>query len=69
MSMTPMGLIEITGKDLSILIGRRAETLNSLQDFTSLICTSSSGIGPDDDRCAGVPFRREWHCADRQAPG
>ena len=33
----PMVLIEISGNDLSILIGRRAETLNSLQYVTSLI--------------------------------
>jgi len=32
-----MVLVEITGKDLSILIGRKAETLNSLQYVTSLI--------------------------------
>jgi spoIIIJ-associated protein len=33
----PMVLVEITGNDLSILIGRKAETLNSLQYVTSLI--------------------------------
>ena len=32
-----MVIVEITGKDLSILIGRRAETLNALQYITSLM--------------------------------
>lgn len=32
-----MVIIEITGNDLSILIGRRAETLNALQYITSLM--------------------------------
>lgn len=30
-------LVEVTGKDLSVLIGRKSETLNSLQYITSLI--------------------------------
>jgi len=38
-----MVLIEITGKDLSILIGRRAETLNSLQYITSLMLNQEMG--------------------------
>jgi len=33
----PMVQVEITGNDLSILIGRRSETLNALQYIASLI--------------------------------
>lgn len=38
-----MVLVDITGKDLSILIGRRAETLNSLQYITSLMLNQEMG--------------------------
>ena len=39
----PMLVIEIFGKDLSILIGRRSETLNALQYITSLILCEKLG--------------------------
>jgi spoIIIJ-associated protein len=35
--------VEILGKDLSILIGRRSETLNSLQYISSLIIAKEQG--------------------------
>ncbi len=38
-----MILVEITGEDLSILIGRRSETLNALQYITSLIVGKELG--------------------------
>ena len=53
-------LIEITGKDLSILIGRRAETLNSLQYVTSLILNQQIGHWtPLMIDVQGYRFRRE----------
>lgn len=55
-----MVLIEITGKDLSILIGRRAETLNSLQYITSLILNQQVGDWvPIMIDVQGYRFRRE----------
>ena len=55
-----MVLIEITGKDLSILIGRRAETLNSLQYITSLILNQEMGNWvPLMIDVQGYRFRRE----------
>ena len=55
-----MILIEITGKDLSILIGRRAETLNSLQYITSLILNQQMGKWmPLMIDVQGYRFRRE----------
>jgi len=38
-----MVLVEILGRDLSILIGRRSETLNSLQYISSLIVAKEQG--------------------------
>jgi len=38
-----MVLIDVSGKDLSILIGRKAETLNSLQYITSLVLNQKVG--------------------------
>ncbi len=38
-----MVLVEIQGRDLSILIGRRSETLNALQYITSLIIAKEYG--------------------------
>lgn len=56
----PMVLIEVTGKDLSILIGRRAETLNSLQYITSLILNQQIGHWvPLMIDVQGYRFRRE----------
>lgn len=39
----PMVLVEVQGDDLSILIGRRSETLNALQYITSLIVAKEAG--------------------------
>jgi len=36
-------LVDVEGKDLSILIGRRSETLNALQYITSLIVSKETG--------------------------
>ncbi len=56
----PMVLIEIAGKDLSILIGKRAETLNSLQYVTSLILNQQIGRWmPLMIDVQGYRFRRE----------
>jgi spoIIIJ-associated protein len=56
----PMVLVEVTGKDLSILIGRRAETLNSLQYVTSLILNQQLGKWmPLMIDVQGYRFRRE----------
>ena len=56
----PMVLIEVTGKDLSILIGRRAETLNSLQYITSLVLNQQMGKWmPLMIDVQGYRFRRE----------
>jgi spoIIIJ-associated protein len=55
-----MVLVEITGKDLSILIGRRAETLNSLQYITSLMLNQEMGNWmPLMIDVQGYRFRRE----------
>jgi len=55
-----MVLVEVTGKDLSILIGRRAETLNSLQYITSLILNQNVGSWiPLMIDVQGYRFRRE----------
>jgi len=56
----PMVLVEITGNDLSILIGRKAETLNSLQYITSLILNQQMGSWiPLMIDVQGYRFRRE----------
>jgi spoIIIJ-associated protein len=56
----PMVLVEVTGKDLSILIGRKAETLNSLQYVTSLILNQQLGKWmPLMIDVQGYRFRRE----------
>lgn len=56
----PMILIEVSGKDLSILIGKRAETLNSLQYVTSLILNKQIGHWmPLMIDVQGYRFRRE----------
>jgi spoIIIJ-associated protein len=39
----PMILVDVNGEDLSILIGRRSEVLNSLQYITSLIVSKELG--------------------------
>jgi len=55
-----MALIEVTGKDLSILIGRRAETLNALQYITSLMVNQEMGAWmPLMIDVQGYRFRRE----------
>lgn len=55
-----MVLIEVAGKDLSILIGRRAETLNSLQYVTSLMVNQEMGAWmPLMIDVQGYRFRRE----------
>ena len=56
----PMVLVEISGNDLSILIGRKAETLNSLQYITSLILNQQVGSWmPLMIDVQGYRFRRE----------
>jgi spoIIIJ-associated protein len=56
----PMVLVEVTGNDLSILIGRKAETLNSLQYITSLILNQQLGNWmPLLIDVQGYRFRRE----------
>ncbi len=53
-------LVEVTGKDLSILIGRRSETLNALQYITSLILSEKTGQWiPLMIDVQGYRFRRE----------
>jgi len=53
-------IVEVTGKDLSILIGRRAETLNSLQYVTSLMLNQALGKWtPLMIDVQGYRFRRE----------
>ena len=43
-------LVDIQGDDLSILIGRKSETLNALQYISSLIVSKELGeVGADDD--------------------
>ena len=55
-----MVLVEVTGKDLSILIGRHAETLNSLQYITSMILNQEMGDWiPLMIDVQGYRFRRE----------
>jgi spoIIIJ-associated protein len=55
-----MVLVEVTGKDLSILIGRRAETLNALQYITSLMLNQEMGNWvPLMVDVQGYRFRRE----------
>jgi len=55
-----MILVEVSGKDLSILIGRRAETLNSLQYITSLMLNQAMGNWmPLMIDVQGYRFRRE----------
>ncbi len=39
----PLVMVEVQGDDLSILIGRRSETLNALQYITSLIVAKEAG--------------------------
>ncbi len=39
----PVVMVEVQGEDLSILIGRRSETLNALQYITSLILSKEVG--------------------------
>ncbi len=56
----PIVLADISGKDLSILIGRKSETLNSLQYITSLIlCNEMGGWIPLVVDVQGYRFRRE----------
>jgi spoIIIJ-associated protein len=56
----PMILIEVTGNDLSILIGRRSETLNSLQYIASLIlCEKAGQWVPLNLDVQGYRLRRE----------
>lgn len=56
----PMVLVEVTGKDLSILIGRKAEIINSLQYVTSLILNQQLGKWmPILIDVQGYRFRRE----------
>lgn len=56
----PMVLVEVTGNDLSILIGRKAETLNSLQYVTSLVLNQQLGNWmPLLIDVQGYRFRRE----------
>jgi spoIIIJ-associated protein len=63
--------INITGDDLSILIGRRAETLNSLQYIASLIISKEAGKHlPLIVDVEGYRLRREQqlrHLAQRMA--
>jgi spoIIIJ-associated protein len=55
-----MVLVEVSGNDLSILIGRKAETLNSLQYVTSLILNQQmGGWTPLMIDVQGYRFRRE----------
>lgn len=56
----PMILVEINGKDLSVLIGRRSETLNALQYIASLIlCEKAEGWVPLTIDVQGYRSRRE----------
>lgn len=56
----PMVQVEINGKDLSILIGRRSETLNALQYITSLIlCQKAKSWVPLTIDVQGYRSRRE----------
>ncbi len=56
----PMILVEVTGNDLSILIGRRSETLNALQYIASLIlCEKAGQWVPLNLDVQGYRLRRE----------
>ncbi len=56
----PMVQVEITGNDLSILIGRRSETLNSLQYIASLmLCEKAKTWIPLTIDVQGYRSRRE----------
>ncbi|NMB61440.1 MAG: KH domain-containing protein [Chloroflexi bacterium] len=56
----PIILADISGKDLSILIGRKSETLNSLQYITSLIlCNRMGEWVPLMVDVQGYRYRRE----------
>ncbi|HEY60823.1 MAG TPA: hypothetical protein G4N92_09120 [Anaerolineae bacterium] len=56
----PMILVEITGRNLSILIGRRSETLNALQYITRLVlCQRLGNWMPISLDVQGYRFRRE----------
>jgi spoIIIJ-associated protein len=56
----PIILADISGKDLSILIGRKSETLNSLQYITSLIlCNQIGEWVPLMVDVQGYRYRRE----------
>jgi spoIIIJ-associated protein len=56
----PIILADISGKDLSILIGRKSETLNSLQYVTSLIlCNQIGEWVPLMVDVQGYRYRRE----------
>jgi spoIIIJ-associated protein len=56
----PMILVEIAGNDLSVLIGRRSETLNSLQYVASLImCEKAKEWVPLMLDVQGYRLRRE----------
>jgi spoIIIJ-associated protein len=56
----PMIMVEIAGNDLSILIGRRSETLNSLQYIASLIlCEKAKQWVPLTLDVQGYRSRRE----------
>lgn len=56
----PIILADISGKDLSILIGRKSETLNSLQYITSLIlCNHIGEWVPLMVDVQGYRYRRE----------
>ena len=56
----PIILVEINGNDLSVLIGRRSETLNALQFVTNLILNQKTGKWvPLMLDVQGYRFRRE----------
>ena len=56
----PMILVEVTGNDLSVLIGRRSETLNALQYIASLIlCKKAGEWVPLNLDVQGYRLRRE----------
>jgi len=56
----PMIQVEINGKDLSVLIGRRSETLNALQYIASLIlCEKAESWVPLTIDVQGYRSRRE----------
>jgi spoIIIJ-associated protein len=57
---TPNVVVDITGDDLSILIGRKAETLNALQYITRLI------VGKEMGRAAHLSIDVEGYRARRE---